>query len=1149
MYRAFASLWLMLGLGINPGFSQENTINREGLNELLIQIQDINRQRTVRVDDYLKGLTPVARSRSLNNRGKYIYDVQNGKPLFIGLDNAEAAEAIGIPSVQAGGSLGLNLNGEGMEVGVWDGGAVRTTHQELAGRIVNLDNPSPSSFDQHATNVTAVIMASGVRGDARGMAPSTEVVAYSSANDEEEMVNAQLQRELLLSNHSYNLIAGWDDGTWVGDVNISDVEDWRFGYYDGRTRLFDEIAYNSPNYLIVNSAGNNRGDAGDGTFPPDGPFDIIPGTANAKNTLVVGAITKSTNGYNSPEDINISSFSGFGPTDDGRIKPDIVGVGVNVFTANSNSDSGYNFTSGTSFSAPSVTGGLLLLQQLYKQQTNTFMRSATLKGLAIQTAKEAGSADGPDYRYGWGLLDVESAADLLIRRDGDNVQVIEDRLNNRQEYLIELNPVAGSTIKATLTWTDLPGSPPSIGLDRPDLMLVNDLDMRIVDEANNEFQPWIMDPSNPNDPATTGDNFRDNIEQIVAKDVEPRKYFIQITHKGSLQSGPQEFSLIVDYESENTSLTSLYWIGGSGTWSDESNWSATSGGPSASVTPQTNNRLIFDDNSFVGSSATVVIDQDFEVGGISAFTEKNLTIDLSGRSLVTTGPLLMSPSVQIQNGTIICEDRDEGVNTINLDGTTNDNFTLHISEQNVADWTIVNSSFAIESLIHNGGLLDVGNSTINVQVVDIGSSSASSQAFNLTSSSLADIDRMTIASTSTFTDSENSSISFTDADEKSVSEIDIQGQTLLGTLNFTLGNFDLSASNSDFNTIIFSGASLNVNSNLEVNGYSGQSSGALNLSDGVTVTIKGDLFELAPNSQINGVQNAKGTINIESHNLYCFDNLSVANVDLEGNSSVTLGNTGNISNSENWALVDCNDLVFSDFNVDFACANGLSNLINLSNGNIVRSSWFVNGEFISDEFNAIHSFELSGINEVTLEVVDGLGLTSEWTQEVEIALEALDSNYIVQNSSQLASFKLADSYQWYKNGEPIPGAVNRVLPFDGENAVYFVVTFGNGCNRKSTELDLSTSVINVDTETLDGVSIDVSPIPASDRLVVKTTGLSRDEVQFRLVNLTGQTFIQRDIEEAAGEYTLDITAMNSGVYLLTIQTKEDLFTKKIIIQH
>ena len=78
------------------------------------------------------------------------------------------------------------------------------------------------------------------------MAPSTEVVAYSSANDEEEMVNAQLQRELLLSNHSYNLIAGWDDGTWVGDVNISDVEDWRFGYYDGRTRLFDEISSRQP---------------------------------------------------------------------------------------------------------------------------------------------------------------------------------------------------------------------------------------------------------------------------------------------------------------------------------------------------------------------------------------------------------------------------------------------------------------------------------------------------------------------------------------------------------------------------------------------------------------------------------------------------------------------------------------------------------------------------------------------------------------------------------------------------------------------------------------------------------------------------------------------------------------------------------------
>ena len=431
MYRLISYILIVFLVGYNGIQAQKTEMNREGLQNLLIKIKDYDEKRLIRVNDYLKRISPLAEARIRDNNQKFLYDVQNGQPIFISFDNAEAARAIGIPEVQAGGSLGLNLEGGNIEVGVWDGGAVRTSHQELIDRVVNIDNPSPSSFDQHATNVTGVIMAKGIRSEAKGMAPNARVAAHSAQNDLEEMVDAQLRRELLLSNHSYGFDYGWDEGTWAGDPNISEAEDWKFGYYDVRAQIYDEIAYNSPYYLIVTSAGNNRGDNGDGPFPADGPFDIMSGKSNSKNIMVVGAINKSNSDYETPSDIQITSFSGFGPTDDGRIKPDIVGVGQEVFTSNSSSDSGYNTNTGTSFSSPSVTGGLLLLQELFNQHNNEFMLAPTLKALAIQTARESGSADGPDYRFGWGLLDVEKAADLLIRRDGENVQIIEDQLSSK----------------------------------------------------------------------------------------------------------------------------------------------------------------------------------------------------------------------------------------------------------------------------------------------------------------------------------------------------------------------------------------------------------------------------------------------------------------------------------------------------------------------------------------------------------------------------------------------------------------------------------------------------------------------------------------------------------------------------------------------
>ena len=86
---------------------------------------------------------------------------------------------------------------------------------------------------------------------------------------------------------------------------------------------------------------------------------------------------------------------------------------MNVLSSISTADDAYDIYSGTSMATPAITGSSMLLQQYYSQLHNTFMRSATLKGLLIHTADEAGPYPGPDYMYGWGLVDIAKAAAVI----------------------------------------------------------------------------------------------------------------------------------------------------------------------------------------------------------------------------------------------------------------------------------------------------------------------------------------------------------------------------------------------------------------------------------------------------------------------------------------------------------------------------------------------------------------------------------------------------------------------------------------------------------------------------------------------------------------------------------------------------------------
>jgi hypothetical protein len=404
-----------------------------------------------------------------------------------------------------------NLTGAGVVIGQWESSHPDANHVDLAGRVLNIDDGR--AVGDHATLVAGTMIGDGRLLPSRryrGVATAAAVVSFRDWTDAVEL---RKQYRDAISLYGIDIA----NNSW-GKVEWSLYKDYA-GLLDAIVRgdLGKRIS-------MVWAVGNGGG------------WSAILCTATGKNVITVGATNS--------DDDSLWQWSNKGPTEDGRIKPDVVSPGCE--TGNGGAiwstlpGNRYGGACGTSLAAPSVSGTLALVLEDWRATHGADPRPATLKALLLHAALDLGNP-GPDYSYGYGLIDAEAAVDLA-RSDTLDETVVEATLEQPGQsdgYPLDVAADA-KTLKLTLVWDDYPADP----LAAP--ALVNDLDLVVTGPDGKRYYPWTLDPYAPQEPAVrTRADHTNNVEQVcVDRPVEGR-WQIAVTGTAVPQC-PQTYSLILD---------------------------------------------------------------------------------------------------------------------------------------------------------------------------------------------------------------------------------------------------------------------------------------------------------------------------------------------------------------------------------------------------------------------------------------------------------------------------------------------------------------------------------------------------------------------------------------------------------------------------
>ncbi len=388
----------------------------------------------------------------------------------------------------------------------------------------------------------------------------------------------------------YNDGARVHSNSWGARIN---------GQYDQRCVDTDDFIWNNPDMVIVFAAGNTGKDNdNNGVVDLDG----IDSPGAAKNVICVGssenyrpdALYEDNGNCVSPtwsyvwgfstdpiaSDLmadnasGMAAFSGRGPVDDGRIKPDVVAPGTFVLSTKSqevqdagdgqcnlsnNDKEWYVYRSGTSMSTPLVSGCCALIQQYYKEgwfvhgvkepdnginPSAALVKATLLNGAWDMYPGQYGTGQyqeiptkRPNNVEGWGRVDLYNS----LYFSGDNRNLIFDdhttgiTTGETVSYTV-CNQSSSEPLKFTLVWTDPAGSA------NASKELVNDLDLKVTAPDGTVYYP-----NNGNSEDRTN-----NIESIdiPVSELQLGEYTVEVSGynvpgNGSSNSDQQPFALVI----------------------------------------------------------------------------------------------------------------------------------------------------------------------------------------------------------------------------------------------------------------------------------------------------------------------------------------------------------------------------------------------------------------------------------------------------------------------------------------------------------------------------------------------------------------------------------------------------------------------------
>lgn len=498
------------------------------------------------------------------------------------LFNDAAAVIIGADSIWNSGSL----NGEGQTVAVADTGLDtgvddESLHDDFKGRIVTIhDRVGDGSADMnsgHGTHVAGSVLGSGSRsnGKYKGMAFAAHLV-FQALEHKITQGLAGIPADLKeLFQEAYDDGARIHTNSWGSSLTPWGVP--MYGQYTADSRNIDEFVWNHKDMAILFAAGNDGKDQDkDGVVDPDS----LATEACAKNCITVGASEndRSIGGYNPggdceaygecwPDDFpadpiksdglsnnpkGMVAFSSRGPTDDQRIKPDVVAPGTNILSVRSSKarETGwgllppddpnrryYMYMGGTSMATPLVAGIVALIRQyLQNVRQHGNPSAALLKAVLIHGATSLAGQYAPpevgpipDNNQGWGRVNLKGS---ILPDDPVKVEIRDDptdALGTGDQKEFGFNVVNDSVpLKVTLVWTDYPGEPSAGG------GLVNTLRLSIT-SPNGET--LLASPAN------------NNVQQVTVNAPKVGTYKILVEGLNiatqAINNEKQEFALVI----------------------------------------------------------------------------------------------------------------------------------------------------------------------------------------------------------------------------------------------------------------------------------------------------------------------------------------------------------------------------------------------------------------------------------------------------------------------------------------------------------------------------------------------------------------------------------------------------------------------------